>query len=178
MTFRKALPNSLGEHQKEAFTPDAFRRVRSVMCQVLRETGPAVAMAAAATHGADPKHVAMAQRPNTQPLREPNRASYPLGAPRCRIYRPSPSAMQSARGKQAWLLEFEPRCCRVVEPLMGWTATDDPTAQLRLKFSSLFAAVDYAEREGLRDRAARAAADPHDLPRDDRRARLKWPLRA
>jgi hypothetical protein len=32
---------------------------------------------------------------------------------------------------------------------MGWTATDDPTAQLRLKFSSLSAAIDYAEREGL-----------------------------
>ena len=32
---------------------------------------------------------------------------------------------------------------------MCWTATDEPTAQLRLKLSSLSAAFEYAEREGL-----------------------------
>ena len=32
---------------------------------------------------------------------------------------------------------------------MGWTASDDPFAQIRLTFSTRAAAVDYAEREGL-----------------------------
>lgn len=32
---------------------------------------------------------------------------------------------------------------------MGWTATDDPFARIRLSFPSLATAVDYAEREGL-----------------------------
>jgi len=32
---------------------------------------------------------------------------------------------------------------------MGWTATDDPFAQIRLSFPSLASAVGYAEREGL-----------------------------
>lgn len=32
---------------------------------------------------------------------------------------------------------------------MGWTASDDPFAQIRLTFPTLSAAVDYAEREGI-----------------------------
>lgn len=32
---------------------------------------------------------------------------------------------------------------------MGWTATGDSFAQIRLSFPSLASAVDYAEREGL-----------------------------
>jgi len=32
---------------------------------------------------------------------------------------------------------------------MGWTATDDPFAQIRLSFPALASAVAYAEREGL-----------------------------
>ena len=32
---------------------------------------------------------------------------------------------------------------------MGWTASDDPFAQVRLGFPTLAAAVDYAERQGL-----------------------------
>jgi HSP20 family protein len=32
---------------------------------------------------------------------------------------------------------------------MGWSATDDPFSQIRLKFPALTAAVDYAERKGL-----------------------------
>jgi len=32
---------------------------------------------------------------------------------------------------------------------MGWTAADDPFAQIRLSFPSLASAVDYAERGGL-----------------------------
>jgi hypothetical protein len=48
-----------------------------------------------------------------------------------------------------WLLEFEPAAPRVVEPLMGWTSSSDPFAQIRLTFPSHSAAVAYAERYGL-----------------------------
>lgn len=49
----------------------------------------------------------------------------------------------------SWVLEFEPRGPCWIEPLMGWTATDNPFAQIRLSFQTLAAAMGYAEREGL-----------------------------
>jgi hypothetical protein len=58
--------------------------------------------------------------------------------------------MQAGRGRaRAWVLEFEPSGSRWIEPLMGWTATDDPFAQIRLTFPTLAAAVAYAVRSGL-----------------------------
>ncbi len=87
---------------------------------------------------------------NTRRREHPDRRSYPFGAPPCRIYQPSPSVMQSGgRTKRAWVLEFEPKSARWIEPLMGWTASDDPFAQVRLTFPDLASAADYAERQGL-----------------------------
>jgi hypothetical protein len=57
--------------------------------------------------------------------------------------------MQAGQKARAWVLEFEPAGRRRIELLMGWTATDDPFAQIRLTFPTLTAAVDYAERQGL-----------------------------
>jgi ETC complex I subunit conserved region len=82
--------------------------------------------------------------------RTPDRKNCPFGAPRCRIYQPSASVMQSGgRTKRKWLLEFEAASPRWIEPLMGWTASDDPFASVRLTFATRSAAIDYAERHGL-----------------------------
>jgi hypothetical protein len=62
--------------------------------------------------------------------------SYRFGAPPCRIYRPSPSPLQSARKPARWRLEFEHGA--------------HPYTQLDLSFPSLDTAVSYAERHGLR----------------------------
>ena len=35
---------------------------------------------------------------------------------------------------------------------MGWTAADDPMANLELKFDSLSSAIGFAEREGIKYR--------------------------
>lgn len=87
---------------------------------------------------------------NTKPRGQPNRRSFPHGAPPCRIYCPCWSVMQSGgRNQSTWVLEFEPASRPWIEPLMGWTASDDPFAQIRLTFPSLTTAVAYAEREGL-----------------------------
>jgi NADH dehydrogenase len=57
--------------------------------------------------------------------------------------------MQSGRRrKPTWVLEFEPTSPRWIDPLMGWTASEDPFAQIRLTFPNLASAVDYAERHG------------------------------
>jgi hypothetical protein len=67
-----------------------------------------------------------------------------------RIYRPSRSATQSGQARtRLWVLDYAPATAREVEPLMGWTSTSDPNAQLRLNFATQAEAVAYAERNGL-----------------------------
>lgn len=76
------------------------------------------------------------------------------------IYQPAKSAMTSGRaGTKRWLLEFEPQSPPFIEPLMGWTGSTDPMAQVRLTFPTREAAVAYAERQGW-DCEARDAAKP------------------
>ena len=53
-----------------------------------------------------------------------------------------------ARTKR-WILEFEPTSARRVEPLMGWTSSDDMNSQVRLNFGTKDEAISYAEREGI-----------------------------
>jgi nucleotide-binding universal stress UspA family protein len=66
------------------------------------------------------------------------------------IYKPSRSAMTSGKARtREWRLRFEPRSARQIEPLMGWTATEDTLSQLELSFPSAEAAVAYARRQGL-----------------------------
>jgi hypothetical protein len=89
-------------------------------------------------------------RSNDPPRRVRDCKSFPFGAPRCRIYQPSRSVLQSGGWtKRKWVLEFEPASPRWIEPLMGWTASDDPFATVRLTFASRSAAIDYAGRHGL-----------------------------
>jgi ETC complex I subunit conserved region len=67
-----------------------------------------------------------------------------------RIYRPARTAMQSGNAKtKEWVLDFEPEQPRVVEPLMGWTASGDMKQELRLFFQTKEEAIAYCEREGL-----------------------------
>ena len=77
----------------------------------------------------------------------------PRSAPprqRAVIYRPAKSAMTSGRaGTKRWVLEFEPQSPPFIEPLMGWTGSTDPMAQVRLTFPSRETAVAYARRQGL-----------------------------
>ncbi len=68
-----------------------------------------------------------------------------------RIYQPAKTAMQSGKGKTGrWVLEFETAAARRVDPLMGWTSSDDMRAdQVRLAFESKEAAVSYAESRNI-----------------------------
>ena len=67
-----------------------------------------------------------------------------------RIYRPSPSATQSGTARaKFWILEFEPAAARRVEPLMGWTSSNDMKSQVRLSFATKDEAITYADENGL-----------------------------
>lgn len=67
-----------------------------------------------------------------------------------RIYQPARNAMQSGTAKtHQWVLEFAPEAARSIDPLMGWTSSSDMDSQVRLKFESVEAAVEYAEHHGI-----------------------------
>ncbi len=69
---------------------------------------------------------------------------------RARIYQPARTAMQSGTAKtKSWVLEYAPQSPRAVDPLMGWTSSDDMDSQVRLRFSTKEAALDYAKAHGI-----------------------------
>ena len=54
-----------------------------------------------------------------------------------RIYRPARTAMSSGRAKtHRWVLEFEPERPKEIEPLMGYTSSEDMRSQVRLEFDT------------------------------------------
>lgn len=69
---------------------------------------------------------------------------------RARIYQPAKTAMQSGQAKtKGWVLDYEPSDAREIDPLMGWTSSDDTQTQVKLHFDTLEAAEDYAREHRL-----------------------------
>ncbi len=69
---------------------------------------------------------------------------------RARIFRPARNAMTSGMAKtRAWVMVFAPAAAREVDPLMGWTSSDDTQSQVRLRFDTKEAALKYAEAHGV-----------------------------
>ena len=84
-----------------------------------------------------------------------------------RIYKPAKTAMSSGlAGTQRWVLEYEPERPKTIEPLMGYTSSEDMNSQIRLNFHSKEAAVAYAVRHGI----------PHQVfdPKDRQRAQISY----
>ena len=69
---------------------------------------------------------------------------------RARIYKPAKTAMQSGTAKtHLWVLDFAPASAREVDPLMGWTSSSDTQSQVRLRFPTKEAALEYAQDNGI-----------------------------
>jgi hypothetical protein len=69
---------------------------------------------------------------------------------RARIYQPAKTAMQSGTAKaKGWVLQFVPASARQVDPLMGWTSSDDMNSQVHLQFETREAAEAYAKAQGI-----------------------------
>ncbi len=69
---------------------------------------------------------------------------------RAKIYQPARNAMQSGLGKsKLWVLEFAQASERQIDPLMGWTSSDDTETQVKLRFDSCEAAQAYAAAKGI-----------------------------
>ena len=58
--------------------------------------------------------------------------------------------MQSgiARSRE-WILEYAPSSPRSLDPLMGWTSSNDMQSQVRLSFKSREDAESYAKEHGI-----------------------------
>ncbi|MBO9454985.1 ETC complex I subunit [Paracoccus sp. R12_1] len=69
---------------------------------------------------------------------------------RVRIFQPARNAMQSGTAlSKGWVLEFPAADAREIDPLMGWTSSDDTQSQVRLRFDTRKQAEDYARDHGL-----------------------------
>ncbi len=67
-----------------------------------------------------------------------------------RIYRPARTAMSSGTAKtKHWVLEYAPSSAREVDPLMGWTSSSDTQTQVRMRFETKDAALEYAKDHGI-----------------------------
>ena len=67
-----------------------------------------------------------------------------------RIYKPARNAMQSGTAKtRNWVLEYVAGNPREVDPLMGWTSSSDTQSQVKLRFPTKEAALEYAEANGI-----------------------------
>ncbi|WP_424975290.1 ETC complex I subunit [Dinoroseobacter sp. S124A] len=69
---------------------------------------------------------------------------------RARVYQPAKTAMSSGQAKtKGWVLEHAPNSAREIDPLMGWTSSDDTQSQVKLRFDTKEAALDYAREKGI-----------------------------
>jgi len=50
--------------------------------------------------------------------------------------------------RTGWVPEFERSSAPYIEPLIGWTGSEDPFAQIRSNFPDLQSAIIFAERHG------------------------------
>ena len=69
---------------------------------------------------------------------------------RARIYQPARNAMTSGQARtKTWVLEFAPDGGKAIDPLMGWTGSADTQQQVRIRFSTQQALLDYAAERGI-----------------------------
>ncbi|WP_127114933.1 ETC complex I subunit [Shimia sediminis] len=67
-----------------------------------------------------------------------------------RIYQPARNAMTSGQGKtKIWVLEYVAAEAREVDPLMGWTGSGDTQSQVKMRFATKEAAMEYAKDKGI-----------------------------
>lgn len=82
---------------------------------------------------------------------------------RVRIYSLPKNAMQSGHARTGqWALEFEQASPHRLDPLMGWSGSDDTQTQVRLRFATREEALAYAEAQGLQ--AEVELPKPHRVP--------------
>ncbi|MGX0876696.1 hypothetical protein ACSSV4_001378 [Roseovarius sp. MBR-154] len=99
-------------------------------------------------HNARAEVIAFPKR--DQRRKDAGKNTVPHTVPLALIHRPARSAMTSGPRSKTWRLDLQATRPHWLEPLMGWTAGDDPARQVSLTFTTKEAALDFAERQGWR----------------------------
>ena len=72
-----------------------------------------------------------------------------INVKKAKIYKPTKTAMQSAkRNTKNWLLEFD-TLDTGINPLMGWETSQDTMSEVKLEFPSKKQAIDYAKKNNI-----------------------------
>ncbi|AGF74582.1 NADH-ubiquinone oxidoreductase [Bartonella australis AUST/NH1] len=67
-----------------------------------------------------------------------------------RIYSPAKTSMQSGKANTGfWVLQYEPARAKMLEPLMGYTATFDMNSQIKIRFQTREEAVAFAVKNAI-----------------------------
>jgi len=68
---------------------------------------------------------------------------------KAKIYKPSKSAMQSGdRKSKNWILQFD-TLNTTINPLMGWESSVDTMSEIKLEFSTIEQATNYAKKNNI-----------------------------
>ena len=68
---------------------------------------------------------------------------------KAKIYKPTKTAMQSAkRNTKNWLMEFD-TLDTGINPLMGWETSQDTMSEVKLEFPSKNQAINYAKKNNI-----------------------------
>ena len=68
---------------------------------------------------------------------------------KAKIYKPSKTAMQSAKGNvKNWVLEFD-TLNTGINPLMGWETSKDTLSEVKLEFETKEQAIKYAKKNNV-----------------------------
>ena len=68
---------------------------------------------------------------------------------KAKIYKPTKTAMQSAKGNtKNWLLEFD-TLDTGINPLMGWESSQDTMSEIKLEFPTKERAISYAKKNNI-----------------------------
>ena len=68
---------------------------------------------------------------------------------KAKIYIPSKTATQSGMSKEdKWILEFESKDTSI-NPLMGWESSNDTMGEVKLEFSTIDKAIEYAKNNNI-----------------------------
>lgn len=66
------------------------------------------------------------------------------------IFKPTKTAMQSgSHNCKDWLLKFNSNQKKVIEPIMGWTSSQDTLGKVKIKFPDKESAIKFAKQNNL-----------------------------
>jgi hypothetical protein len=66
-----------------------------------------------------------------------------------KIYQPTKTATQSGKKSPLWILsQIEDVSSRNIDPIMGWTSSNNTLTQIELKFQNSDDAAQYAKSQG------------------------------